>query len=47
VSDFVTETVGWLRLSEEKKLEVSDKMPHEARIIINPGKNNDGWYGGI
>jgi hypothetical protein len=44
VSDFVTETVGWLRLSEEQKLEVSDNMPHEARIIISPGKNNDGWW---
>jgi len=44
VSDFVTETIGWLKLSEDQKLEVGNNMPHEARIIISPGKNNDGWW---
>ncbi|CAB4394951.1 unnamed protein product [Rhizophagus irregularis] len=45
ISDFICETIGRLQLSEEQKLsEIGNKIPHEARITMNPGKNNDGWW---
>ena len=24
--------------------DLDDTIPHEARVIINPGKNFDGWW---
>jgi hypothetical protein len=45
ISDFIYETIGRLQLNEEQKLsEIGNKIPHEARITMNPGKNNDGWW---
>jgi len=45
ISDFICETIGRLQLNEEQKLsEVGNRIPHEARVIMNPGKNNDGWW---
>jgi hypothetical protein len=45
ISDFICETIGRLQLNEEQKLsEIGNKIPHEARITMNPGKNNDGWW---
>ncbi|GES72956.1 hypothetical protein RCL_jg15606.t1 [Rhizophagus clarus] len=41
VSDFLTDTIGRLKLSSDV---VDDGIPHEARVIINPGKNFDGWW---
>jgi hypothetical protein len=42
VSDFLTDTIGRLKLNEEEIND--DKIPNEARVIINPGKNFDGWW---
>ena len=45
ISDFICETIGRLQLNEEQRLsEIGDKIPHEARVIMNPGKNHDGWW---
>jgi|1185.fasta_scaffold26246_2 hypothetical protein len=44
VSDFLTETIGRLKLSDEQKLEVGENFPHDAQVIIHPGKNADGWW---
>ena len=44
VSDFLTETIGRLKLSDEQKLEVEENFPHDAQVIICPGKNADGWW---
>ncbi|GBC51645.2 hypothetical protein GLOIN_2v1787970 [Rhizophagus irregularis DAOM 181602=DAOM 197198] len=41
VSDFLTETIGRLKLNDD---DMDDSIPHEARVIINPGKNFDGWW---
>ena len=41
VSDFLTDTIGRLKLNEN---DLDDTIPHEARVIINPGKNFDGWW---
>ncbi|CAB5391009.1 unnamed protein product [Rhizophagus irregularis] len=41
VSDFLTDTIGRLKLNED---DIDDTIPHEARVIINPGKNFDGWW---
>lgn len=49
VSDFILEIGGQLRLSEEQIVE-QEKLPEdqqliaEAREIIYPGKNSDGWW---
>jgi hypothetical protein len=34
VSDFLTETIGRLKLSDEQKLVVGKNFPHEAQVII-------------
>jgi len=39
VSDFLTETIGRLKLNGS---DVDETIPHEAHVIINPGKNFDG-----
>ncbi|PKB95594.1 hypothetical protein RhiirA5_302831, partial [Rhizophagus irregularis] len=45
VSDFLCETIGRLQLSEEQKLsEVANNIPYEARVIMNPETNYDGWW---
>src|SRR4051812_23057926 len=45
ISDFLCETIGRLQLNEEQKhLESMSNIPHEARVIMNPGTNNDGWW---
>ena len=44
VSDFLTETIGRLKLSDEQKLVVGVDFPHDAQVIIHPGKNADGWW---
>ncbi|RIA82539.1 hypothetical protein C1645_835213 [Glomus cerebriforme] len=45
ISDFICETIGRLQLNEEQRLsEIGDRIPHEARVIMNPGKNHDGWW---
>ncbi|RGB27634.1 hypothetical protein C1646_768870 [Rhizophagus diaphanus] len=36
-----SDTIRRLKLSED---DVDDRIPHEARVIINPGKNFDGWW---
>ena len=41
VSDFLTDTIGRLKINEE---EVDDTIPSEACVIINPEKNFDGWW---
>src|SRR3954471_7035391 len=41
VSDFLTETIGRLKLNES---DVNETILHEARITINPEKNFDRWW---
>ena len=41
VSDFLTDTIGRLKINEE---EIDNTIPSEARVIIHPGKNFDGWW---
>ncbi|PKK64588.1 hypothetical protein RhiirC2_787281 [Rhizophagus irregularis] len=37
--------ISRLQLSEEQKLsEIGNKIPHKARIMMNPGKNNDATH---
>jgi hypothetical protein len=45
VSDFLCETIGRLKLSEEQcgALTNSD-FPVEARVLIHPGVNHDGFW---
>ena len=33
-----------LKLNDNQINEVGDSMYHEARVMINPGKNFDGWW---
>ena len=40
VSDFLTETIGRLKLNEN---DIDDAIPKEVYVIINPEKNFDGW----
>jgi hypothetical protein len=44
VSDFLTDTIGRLKLNSEQIDEVGETFPHEARIIMKPGKNYDGYW---
>ena len=44
VSEFLCETIGRLKLNEEQIKLVDDYFPHEARVIIHPGKNCDGYW---
>ncbi|CAG8748301.1 6495_t:CDS:2, partial [Funneliformis caledonium] len=41
VSDFLTDTIGRLKLDEK---EIDDTIPNKAHVMINPGKNFDGWW---
>ena len=41
VSDFLTDTIGRLKLSEDK---IDNTILNEACIIINLGKNFDKWW---
>jgi hypothetical protein len=41
VSDFLTDTIGRLKLNED---DIDNTISHEACVIINPGKNFDGWW---
>ncbi|PKY54915.1 hypothetical protein RhiirA4_474000 [Rhizophagus irregularis] len=38
------DTIGRLKLNNDQIKEVGNSMYHEARVIINPGKNFDGWW---
>jgi hypothetical protein len=43
VSEFLCETLGRLKLSDEQRAVVGNDFPAEARAIIHPGKNFDGF----
>ncbi|RGB33946.1 hypothetical protein C1646_787910 [Rhizophagus diaphanus] len=38
------DTIGRLKLNDDQIKEVGDSIHHEACVIINPGKNFDGWW---
>lgn len=44
VSEFLCETLGRLKLSDEQCAIVGNDFPTEARTIIHPGKNHDGFW---
>jgi hypothetical protein len=44
VSDFLTDTIGRLKLNSEQIAGVGENFPHEARVMMNPGKNYDGYW---
>lgn len=44
VSEFLCETLGRLKLSDEQSAVVGDDFPTEARTIIHPGKGHDGFW---
>src|SRR5438128_4161038 len=44
VSEFLTETIGRLKLSNEQIEAFGNSIPHEACVIMYPGKNQDGWW---
>ena len=44
VSDFLCETIGRLKLNEEQIKTVNESFPYEARVMINPEKNHDGYW---
>lgn len=44
VSEFLTDTIGRLKLNDEQINEVDENFPHEARVIMKPGKNYDGYW---
>lgn len=44
VSEFLCETLGRLKLSDEQSAVVGDDFPTEARTIIHPGKSHDGFW---
>ena len=44
VSEFLCETLGRLKLSDEQCAAVGNDFPTEARVIIHPGKNHDGFW---
>ena len=44
VSEFLCETLGRLKLSDEQCAAVGNDFPTEARAIIYPGKNHDGFW---
>ena len=33
-----------LKLSQQQIDEFGGSIPHEARVMMNPGKNFDGWW---
>jgi hypothetical protein len=44
ISDFLTETIGRLRLLDEQISNVDENFPKDAQVKICPGKNQDGWW---
>lgn len=42
VSDFLCECHGPLQLPKETADQL--RLPEKARVIIQPGKNKDGWW---
>lgn len=44
ISEFLCETIGRLKLSEEEVALVDSEFPIEARVMIHPGKNHDGFW---
>jgi len=44
VSEFLCETFGRLKLTAEQCEAVDNDVPTEARVIIHPGKNHDGYW---
>lgn len=46
ISEFLTETRGRLTITsaEINELNLPPTFPQEARVIIKPGKNDDGWW---
>lgn len=43
VSDFLLETIGRLKLTEQESL-LNSNIPSEARKYLKPGKNEEGWW---
>jgi hypothetical protein len=43
VSDFLCATIGRLKLNEEQ-ISMNPSIPNEARVLMNIGINNDGWW---
>ena len=43
VSDFLLETIGRLKLTEQDSL-LNPNIPFEARKYLKPGKNEEGWW---
>ncbi|CAH1771134.1 15084_t:CDS:1, partial [Entrophospora sp. SA101] len=33
-----------LKLNQQQIDEFGESIPHEARVMMNPGKNFDGWW---
>ena len=44
VSEFLCETFGRLKLNDEQHAAAGNDFPTEARVIIHPGKNHDGFW---
>jgi hypothetical protein len=44
VSEFLCETLGRLKLSDEQAAVIGNDFPMEARVITHPGKNHDGFW---
>jgi hypothetical protein len=44
VSEFITNTIGRLKLNQQQIYEFGESVPHEARVMMNPGKNFDGRW---
>ncbi len=42
VSEFLLETIGWLKLTSEQIL-ANPNIPTEARKYLKSGKNEDRW----
>ncbi|RIA81933.1 hypothetical protein C1645_700483, partial [Glomus cerebriforme] len=43
ISDFLLETIGKLKLTEQNSL-LNPNTPSEARKYLNPGKNEKSWW---
>ncbi|CAB4377583.1 unnamed protein product [Rhizophagus irregularis] len=43
ISNFLTNTIGRLKLNDDQIEEVGDSMHYEVCVMINPSKNFDGW----
>ena len=45
VSDFLCESIGWLKLSPEVKERINDeKFPTEACVFLSIGKQHEGYW---